>query len=153
MNGRADYQQLVYAGLGTHCTQTKLLPPAIIKPVPLWSGKQILSTIIINLTPKGKPLINIESGAKIGVKDWQNAAARPWRAGGTPLPNAQAMTESQVVIRHGQLLCGVLDKVKQAIIKVVTIISISSYSFCCFKACLIVRISWWAPFKVRLSIC
>ena len=111
---RADYQQLVYAGLGKYCAgRTKLLPPAIMKPVPLWSGKQIFSTIIINLTPKGKPLINIESTANISVRDWQNGTARPWKAGGTPLRNQQLMTESEVVIRHGELLVGVMDKVSE----------------------------------------
>ena len=109
---RADYQQLVYAGLSKYCVgRTKLLPPAIMKPVPLWSGKQVFSTIIMNLTPKGKPLINIESTAKISLKDWQNGTARQWKAGGTPLPKDQSMTESEVIIRHGELLVGVLDKV------------------------------------------
>jgi DNA-directed RNA polymerase beta' subunit len=117
---RADYQQLVYAGLGKHCVgRTKLLPPAIIKPVPLWSGKQIFSTIIINLTPKGKPLINIESKAKISVNDWQNGTAKEkekWEARGIFLPdkiNEELMTESEVVIRQGELLVGVLDKVSR----------------------------------------
>nr|CAG4649915.1 EOG090X00BV [Sida crystallina] len=107
---RADYMQLVYAGLGKHCSDTKLLPPAIIKPVPLWSGKQILSTVIMNLTPKGKPYINMLSTAKISIKNWQNGQARPWKAGGTAHTDSLSMSESQVVIRQGELLCGVLDK-------------------------------------------
>ena len=111
---RADYQQLVYAGLSKYCVgRTKLLPPAIMKPVPLWSGKQVFSTIIINLTPKDKPPINIESTAKISAKDWQNGTARQWKAGGTPLLKVQSMTESEVIIRHGELLVGVLDKVSK----------------------------------------
>nr|CAG4636748.1 EOG090X00BV [Ceriodaphnia reticulata] len=109
---RSDYQQLVFAGLGgrEYNGATKLLPPTILKPVPLWSGKQILSTIITNLTPKGKPLINMNSTAKISVKDWQSVPPRQWKAGGTPLANANSMTESEVIIRHGELLVGVLDK-------------------------------------------
>lgn len=78
--------------------------------MPLWSGKQILSTIILNLTPKGKPLINMNSTAKISVKDWQSKPSRNWKAGGTPLQNANSMTESEVIIKHGELLVGVLDK-------------------------------------------
>nr|CAG4642277.1 EOG090X00BV [Evadne anonyx] len=106
---RADYQQLVLAGLVKCNGKTILLPPTILKPVALWSGKQILSTIILNLTPKGEPKINMTSKAKISIKDWQVVPARPWRYGGTPL-KGNAMTESEVVIRKGELLVGVLDK-------------------------------------------
>lgn len=109
---RADYQQLVFAGLGgrEYNGPTKLLPPTILKPVALWSGKQILSTLIVNLTPKDKPLINMNSTAKISVKDWQTVPPRAWKAGGTPLENANSMTESEVIIQQGELLVGVLDK-------------------------------------------
>lgn len=109
---RSDYQQLVFAGLGgrSYNGTTTLLPPAILKPVPLWSGKQVLSTIVLNLTPKGKPLINMDSTAKIGFKDWQTCPPRPWQAGGTPLKSPVAMTESEVIFRQGELVCGVLDK-------------------------------------------
>lgn len=106
---RADYQQLVLAGLVKCSGKTILLPPAILKPVPLWSGKQVLSTIILNLTPKGEPKINLTSKAKISVKDWQVVPARPWKYGGTEL-KGNLMTESEVVIRKGELLVGVLDK-------------------------------------------
>nr|CAG4647637.1 EOG090X00BV [Moina brachiata] len=109
---RSDYQQLVFAGLGgkPYNGATKLLPPAIWKPVHLWSGKQIISTIVLNLTPKGKSLINMDSTAKISVKDWQTLPARPWLAGGTPQTSQNAMTESEVLFRQGELICGVLDK-------------------------------------------
>lgn len=108
---RTDYQQLVFAGLGgrEYDGKTKLLPPTILKPVALWSGKQILSTVIINLTPKGKKLINMDSTAKISVKDWQTVSARKWEGGGTEL-QGNSMTENEVVIQHGELLVGVLDK-------------------------------------------
>ena len=103
---------MVYSALGGHLYEgaTKLLPPTILKPITMWSGKQILSTIIMNLTPKGKPLINMNSTAKISVKDWQTVEARPWKAGGSKLKSAIDMSESEVIFRHGELLCGVLDK-------------------------------------------
>lgn len=105
---RTDYQQLVFADLGgrEYDGKTKLLSPTILKPVALWSGKQILSTVIINLTPKGKKLINMDSTAKISVKDWQTVPARKWEGDGTELQG----TENEVVIQHGELLVGVLDK-------------------------------------------
>lgn len=52
----------------------------------------------------------MDSTAKISVKDWQSVPARAWKAGGTPLKQANTMTESEVIIQGGELLVGVLDK-------------------------------------------
>jgi DNA-directed RNA polymerase I subunit RPA1 len=54
---RSDYQQYVYYALVDFPGSIQILPPAIIKPVPLWSGKQVISTIILNLVPKVKYVI------------------------------------------------------------------------------------------------
>ncbi|KAJ8721870.1 hypothetical protein PYW08_004272 [Mythimna loreyi] len=108
--GKADYQQLVFQALPNHKGPIKLLPPTILKPVVLWSGKQILSTIIINTTPKGKPCLTLIGKAKISSKAWQKTPPRPWKAGGTPFNNPNTMTEAEVIIRKGELLSGVLDK-------------------------------------------
>ncbi|KAH8348172.1 hypothetical protein KR084_004956 [Drosophila pseudotakahashii] len=105
---REDYQQLVYQGLSQHKNDVKLLPPAILKPVRLWSGKQVLSTIIINLIPEGYEKINLDSFAKIGGKNWNVTRARPAICGTNPEENE--LSESQVQIRKGELLVGVLDK-------------------------------------------
>ena len=51
---RADYQQLVYQALSDQVTKIKTVPPTILKPEMLWSGKQIVTTIILNLVPEGK---------------------------------------------------------------------------------------------------
>lgn len=107
---REDYYQMVYQAFPRIASEIKLLPPAIIKPVPLWSGKQIFSTIIINSTPKGKPPICLESTAKISAKAWQTGKPRRWKAGGTEFVNPSVMSESEVVIHDGELLSGVLDK-------------------------------------------
>lgn len=106
---KADYQQLVFQALSKHKGTIKLLPPTILKPVVLWSGKQVLSTVIINTIPKGKSCVSLTSKAKISSKAWQNAPPRPWKAGGSPLKDNE-MTEAEVVIRKGELLSGVLDK-------------------------------------------
>ena len=47
-----EYQQLVYGALVDMRGKIKTLPPSILKPTQLWSGKQIISTIIINLVPE-----------------------------------------------------------------------------------------------------
>ncbi|XP_016947411.1 DNA-directed RNA polymerase I subunit RPA1 [Drosophila biarmipes] len=105
---REDYQQLVYQGLSDHKKDVKLLPPAILKPARLWSGKQVLSTIIINLIPEGYERINLDSFAKIGGKNWNVTRPRPPICGTNPQENE--LSESQVQIRKGELLVGVLDK-------------------------------------------
>ncbi|XP_046454173.1 DNA-directed RNA polymerase I subunit RPA1-like [Daphnia pulex] len=51
----------------------------------------------------------MDSSAKISVKDWQTVPARKWEGGGTEL-QGNIMTENEVVIQHGELLVGVLDK-------------------------------------------
>jgi DNA-directed RNA polymerase I subunit RPA1 len=48
----------------------------------------------------------MDSTAKISVKDWQTVPARKWEGDGTELQG----TENEVVIQHGELLVGVLDK-------------------------------------------
>lgn len=107
--GKGDYHQLVYQGLSHKTGDIKFLPPTIIKPIMLWSGKQIFSTIIINLIPDGKPAINLTSTAKIGSNAWEVTKSHKWKAGGTILV-ANEMTEAEVVIRGGELLVGILDK-------------------------------------------
>ncbi|KAL6447903.1 hypothetical protein ACFW04_000166 [Cataglyphis niger] len=106
---KTHYMQLVYAALSMAQGDITLLPPTIIKPKRLWSGKQIISTIIINIIPSHKARINLISNTKINVKEWQVEAPRPWKCK-TEFKNPITMSEAEVVIRHGELLCGVLDK-------------------------------------------
>ncbi|XP_050313380.1 DNA-directed RNA polymerase I subunit RPA1 [Anthonomus grandis grandis] len=108
--GRMDYHQLVFQALSNKTDEITLLPPSILKPQPLWSGKQILSTVLINIIPKGKQLINLTASSKISARAWQKNKERPWKAGGTPFKNQNTMTEAEVIIREGELLCGILDK-------------------------------------------
>lgn len=106
---RQDYMQLVYSAIADTTGDLILLPPTILKPVQLWSGKQIISTVIINLTPRGRAPINLEASAKISVKDWQVKKARKWKCG-REFADQRTMSEAEVVIRDGELLSGVLDK-------------------------------------------
>ncbi|XP_057669657.1 DNA-directed RNA polymerase I subunit RPA1 [Diorhabda carinulata] len=105
-----DYQQLVYQGLSFKTGNIRLLPPTVIKPRMLWSGKQILSTVIINIIPEGRELISLTSTAKIPSKAWQTQPSRLWKAGGTPFTDDKTMSEAEVIIRNGELLVGILDK-------------------------------------------
>ncbi|EFN81707.1 DNA-directed RNA polymerase I subunit RPA1 [Harpegnathos saltator] len=106
---RADYTQLVYTALSMKQGDIILLPPAIIKPKLQWSGKQILSTVIINIIPGNKARINLTSNTKISLKEWQVNEPRRWKCG-KEFDDPKTMSEMEVIIRHGELLCGVLDK-------------------------------------------
>ncbi|XP_011861692.1 PREDICTED: DNA-directed RNA polymerase I subunit RPA1 [Vollenhovia emeryi] len=106
---KAHYTQLVYTALSTKQESIILLPPAIVKPKVLWSGKQVLSTVIINIISPHKARINLVSTTKISAKEWQAEAPRRWKCG-TEFENLATMSETEVIIRHGELLCGVLDK-------------------------------------------
>ncbi|XP_012224577.2 DNA-directed RNA polymerase I subunit RPA1 [Linepithema humile] len=106
---RAHYTRLVYAALPIVQEDIILLPPTIIKPKQLWSGKQVLSTVIINIIPSHVARINLISSTKISAKEWQVETPRRWKCG-TEFQNPVTMSEAEVIIRHGELLCGVLDK-------------------------------------------
>ena len=95
---REQYQQYIYSCIRPedgHSTRPKLLtvPPAIMKPVPLWTGKQIITTVLLNITPADMPGINLTSTNKIKNEYW-----------------GKNSNENQVIFKNGELLCGILDK-------------------------------------------
>ena len=103
---RAEYQQHVYGALVDKVAKIKTVPPALLKPQVLWSGKQIVTTIILNLVPEGKKPPTLHTGAKIKPGEWERQPAREWKSGGTPLPKTftkdkTSMSESEVIFREG----------------------------------------------------
>eukprot|EP01088_Endostelium_zonatum_P006247 TRINITY_DN18354_c0_g1_i1.p1 TRINITY_DN18354_c0_g1~~TRINITY_DN18354_c0_g1_i1.p1 ORF type:complete len:1704 (-),score=470.71 TRINITY_DN18354_c0_g1_i1:9-5120(-) len=101
---RAQYQQLHYTacfnvtdklGVGSSSKQIRMLwiPPAVMKPQPLWTGKQVITTILNQLT-QGLPPMNMESKAKISGGLWGSSHTG----------------EAQVLIQDNELLTGILDK-------------------------------------------
>jgi len=62
---RADYHQLVNFALAGTTKVIHTEPPTILKPRLLWSGKQVISTVVKNLVPQGKVPLSFISGAKI----------------------------------------------------------------------------------------
>lgn len=107
---RSDYQQLVYAGLSDHTARIKTLPPSILKPQQLWSGKQVMSTLLLNIIPehKARPSFSFKTSVKVDL--WQTDEPRRWQAGGSAENRREAMTDSDFVMRDGELLSGVIDK-------------------------------------------
>ncbi|KAI6660779.1 DNA-directed RNA polymerase I subunit RPA1 [Oopsacas minuta] len=89
------YQQLVYSALPEFNHRIILIPPCQIKPKKRWSGKQVISTILMNLLPKSEELISLQGKTKTGSMLWSQE---------------RHMSENEVIIQNGELLCGVLDK-------------------------------------------
>ncbi|XP_049441636.1 DNA-directed RNA polymerase I subunit RPA1 [Epinephelus fuscoguttatus] len=102
---RVQYIELVYRGLTDKPGRVKLLPPAILKPQPLWTGKQVVSTLLLNVIPQNAVPLNLIGKSKIPSKAWIQVPPRA-----APGYKPDSMCDSQVVIRQGELLVGVLDK-------------------------------------------
>jgi DNA-directed RNA polymerase I subunit RPA1 len=93
---RDEYQQLLMGSLPKETMAKgpfKLLPPAILKPSKLWTGKQVISTLLCNLL-RGRPPLNLISKAKVNAKYW----------------GLQGAEEAEVCFCYGDLVTGVLDK-------------------------------------------
>ncbi|KAJ2162963.1 hypothetical protein GGF46_000149 [Coemansia sp. RSA 552] len=96
---RDQYQELLYWALRPESQpqlpdgKVQLLPPAIFKPKPMWTGKQVVSTLLLNLTWGYAPL-NIISKNKVNKNYWGPDAAE----------------EERVLILDSELLVGILDK-------------------------------------------
>ncbi|XP_053735910.1 DNA-directed RNA polymerase I subunit RPA1 [Synchiropus splendidus] len=102
---RDQYTELVYRGLTDKPGRVKLLPPAIFKPQQLWTGKQVVSTLVLNVIPEKAVPLNLVGKSKIPSKAWIQLPPRS-----APGYKPEEMCDSQVVIRQGELLVGVLDK-------------------------------------------
>lgn len=77
-----------------HCCgnliQLKLPTPAILKPEALWTGKQLI-TSVLKLLGRGKVMMNLDGKARTKAE-------------------MVGKEDAEVLIRDGELLCGVLDK-------------------------------------------
>lgn len=96
---REEYFQLLYGALrpegssGHHSGRLVTLPPTIWKPRPLWTGKQIISTVMLNITPSNAKGLNLTAKAKVPGQLW-----------------GKDSKEDTVIFMDGELMCGVLDK-------------------------------------------
>jgi DNA-directed RNA polymerase I subunit RPA1 len=105
-----EYQQLMFACLsslsGLELLQSdvdiEMLPPAVRKPRELWTGKQVITTLLHHLR-KGKDNDPYSREILPGISV-ENKSKTPNVAFG------DAMMEHMVIIRDGELLRGILDK-------------------------------------------
>lgn len=96
---RGDYHQLVYSALRPESghilrERIELLPPAIFKPRPLWTGKQVITTILRNITPPSSGGLWMDGNSKIKGSAWGPAGDE----------------EGTVIFHDGVFVSGILDK-------------------------------------------
>jgi DNA-directed RNA polymerase I subunit RPA1 len=105
-----EFQQLLFAALASlpglelirSDSDIELMPPAILKPKVLWTGKQVISTLLNHLR-KGNDRDFDFRGELPGLSTERKAKTAGAAFG-------DAMEEHLVIIRDGELLRGVLDK-------------------------------------------
>ena len=102
---RDEYQQLLYSCLrpeeghvignnGEPINRILTIPPAIWKPKPLWTGKQVITTILHNICRRDTPGLTMSAKSKIGGDRW----------------GGKGNEEGVVLFQNGYFMHGVLDK-------------------------------------------
>ena len=97
---RAQAAQLVWGAVAPRHADAAPLPhlalplPALLKPTPLWTGKQVVTAVLAAVVA-GRPAITLEYGAKIAADAW---------------PGGPESGEGRVLFLDGHLLTGTLDK-------------------------------------------
>ncbi|GBG27507.1 DNA-directed RNA polymerase subunit [Hondaea fermentalgiana] len=121
---REEYTQMLVeacSAMKSRSPEIKLQPPCILKPKAMWSGKQVISTILMHLVGTTDPdqLMTMGPGKT-------KTPANAWKV--YPEPNLEDMSadelraielvgdeegklgQTQVVFRKGELCTGILDK-------------------------------------------
>lgn len=102
-----DYNELLFSSLSFLNRKIITLPPTILKPRKLWSGKQLVTSLIINVIPRGQPFLTAEYPAK--VKEKSLITGKKKKSYHSPVKPGD-MCESHVIIQDGHHLTGVIDK-------------------------------------------
>ncbi|CAG8956972.1 hypothetical protein HYFRA_00012023 [Hymenoscyphus fraxineus] len=95
---RGTYQQLVYNALRPedgHIVGERIetVTPAIIKPVPLWTGKQVITTILKNIKPLECSPLCLTGKSQVPKDRWGSDSE-----------------EGVVLFKDGEFVTGILDK-------------------------------------------
>ena len=121
-----EYQQLVYSAVWNVLSSKKkakiiLLKPAILKPRPLWTGKQVISSVIKTIIGSYNPSLNEEklglymtSKARVKLEDVTKKRIIVDDPVKGPIQKTifdeVAAEESTVIIHDNELIQGVIDK-------------------------------------------
>ena len=95
---REDYQQLLYSSLRPENNDTitgkiETVPPTVVRPIALWTGKQVITTVLKNITSPDHSGLTLTGKSQIQSDRWSD--------------NSE---EGQVIFQSGEFLCGILDK-------------------------------------------
>ncbi|GAB0137223.1 hypothetical protein EsDP_00005499 [Epichloe bromicola] len=95
---RDDYQTMVYSAVRPESghifgDRIQLVPPAIIRPVTRWTGKQIITTLLKNIQPPNHGPLNMRGETQVRAEQWG--------------PNSE---EGSILFQSGELITGILDK-------------------------------------------
>ena len=95
---REDYYQLLCGCLRPEDSRMaseriQIVSPAIIKPRAMWTGKQIITTVLKNVKPNTHPGLELLGKSQTTDDRW-----------------GEGSEEGVVLIQEGELLCGILDK-------------------------------------------
>ena len=110
---RDEYMQLVYAGLRELIGENKIkrvqtLPPTVIKPKTLWTGKQVITTVLKNIVTSGMSQKEIKRQSKLcgmNIDSKSKLPASAWGYVGVDKNGKQKeVEEGVVIIRDNELL-------------------------------------------------
>ena len=95
---REDYYQLLYGCLRPEDSELaseriQTVSPAIIKPRVMWTGKQVITTVLKNVKPNTHPGLELLGKSQTTDDRW-----------------GEGSEEGVVLVQEGELLCGILDK-------------------------------------------
>ncbi|PWY66439.1 beta and beta-prime subunits of DNA dependent RNA-polymerase [Aspergillus heteromorphus CBS 117.55] len=93
-----DYHELLYSCLRPENSHTitdriQLVGPTVLRPKRLWTGKQIITTILKNIMPPDSAGLNLKSKSSTPGDRW-----------------GEGNEEGTVLFKDGELLIGILDK-------------------------------------------
>ncbi|KAK5137137.1 hypothetical protein LTR08_000642 [Meristemomyces frigidus] len=96
---RGDYMQLLYAALrpeSGHCASGRIetVAPAVFKPKALWTGKQVVTSVLLNIVQEGYRGLTMTGKSTTDPLLWGQAGAE----------------EGVVMFKDGYLCQGILDK-------------------------------------------
>ncbi|KAK5168732.1 uncharacterized protein LTR77_006041 [Saxophila tyrrhenica] len=96
---RGEYMQLLYAAIrpeNGHSTSGRIetVPPAIFKPKALWTGKQVATSVLLNVKPREHQGLTVSGKSTTDKVMWGNAGVE----------------EGDVIVKDGYLCQGILDK-------------------------------------------
>ena len=111
-----QYQELLYNCLRpedghTMYERIETIPPAVLKPKKLWTGKQVITTVLKNITPDRYRGINLTSTSSTASESWAETPAKDSAKYAVTHDLVTFKdTERDVIFRDGEHLCGILDK-------------------------------------------